>query len=1513
MRKRSTWTWSWGVIATLILGFGFSFLGSWLLERTNEQRATDAVAAATENAAVSVLSRLNLYQYGLRGIRGVVLTAGEHGISREAFDRYSLTRDFATEFPGARVMGFVRRVPEQEESQFLKLARADGKADFSVRQFSPQAGERYIIQYVAPVQGNQAAIGLDIASEQSRYAAALSAVKSGEARITAPITLVQATGKPQQSFLVLMPIFRGGATPETVTERETQTIGWAYTAILTGDVLKDLGIENETVHLQLTDVTTPGKAEVFYESTDDLKSHEVLMTHKLEREVYGRKWQIVLSAHPSFIERLHQVSPKLILLLGGLVTLLLAALTGVTSLSRHRRRLIFAEQARLAAIVDGSADGIIGKTLDDIVTNWNKGAEQLLGYTAEEAVGKPMAALIVPKELVAEEADYLARIKEGERISNFDTQRICKDGRQVEVSVNISPIYDETGHVVGVSKTLRDISSQKLAEARILELNSNLEQQVAQRTSELRHLNLLLGSVLRSATEVSIIATDLDGTIRVFNNGAEHLLGYDAAEVLGIRSPMLIHVPEEVAARSIELTSEYGLAIEGFRVFAHKPELEGAETREWTYVHKDGSQFPVTLSVTAMRDDDGALSGYLGIAVDVTERKAVEEKLAISLATTQVQRAELLAARDQLLMAAEVAELGIWSWTLEDNSLQWNDRMFELYDLPLSLQNNGLNYEHWRSRVHPDDLMIAAQELDAAIEGRDVYDSIFRIVRLDGQVRSIHAGAQVERDHAGVVLRLTGINRDITTQRELESRLLYAKEQADAASAAKSAFLANMSHEIRTPMNAVLGMLQLVQNTDLSVRQLDYVSKAHSAAKSLLGLLNDILDYSKIEAGKLQLDVHPFELEALMQELAVVLAGNQAQKEVEVMFDLDSNLPNDLIGDSLRLQQVLINLAGNALKFTLQGQVVVSLSLLQCSQNIVSIRVAVSDTGIGISPEQLQWIFDGFTQAEASTTRRFGGTGLGLVICKRLVRMMGGDLQVESQVGTGSRFWFDIDLEISTTPLPKLAHTAIDASTRILIVDDNAIAGELLWRAVQALGGQADHVNSGAQALEWVHKARAQGEAYDLILMDWRMADMDGISTARMIKQQSDGAPPKVIMITAYGHEVLADAYQAGDAPFVGFLIKPVTPKQLASAVQRALNTTNDAQASCAKSVINKIRRLDGLRFLVVEDNMLNRQVADELLTAEGAQITLAEGGLEGVSKVLAGGDPFDVVLMDIQMPDIDGFEATRRIRADRRFVTLPIVAMTANASSSDREACLAAGMNGHIGKPIDLEQLVATLLLQVKPTSSVTVPTEAQCAVEETVVEPRESIMRRFGSNLDLIHSVLRNFGPEIEKQLTELHDQIQHQDFLAVTRTLHAIKGSAGTMGARALSSLAGRLESMLLHNTDASVPTALASTTCVDELSELLHASVEKLNTEFDSPAHLNVDARSEPIAITQWRESLEQILLLLEVGNLQAIELADALAPKTPPPLRDRFDELVILVQSLDFGTAIPIGRDLLKIA
>jgi CheY-like chemotaxis protein/HPt (histidine-containing phosphotransfer) domain-containing protein len=722
-----------------------------------------------------------------------------------------------------------------------------------------------------------------------------------------------------------------------------------------------------------------------------------------------------------------------------------------------------------------------------------------------------------------------------------------------------------------------------------------------------------------------------------------------------------------------------------------------------------------------------------------------------------------------------------------------------------------------------------------------------------------------------------------------------------------------MSHEIRTPMNAVLGMLHLVQNTELNTRQLDYVNKAETAAKSLLGLLNDILDYSKIDAGKLQLDVHTFEVEALMSDLAVVLSGNQGRSDVEVMFDLDPQLPSALLGDSLRLQQVLINLAGNALKFTQHGHVVVRVEELQRLGEAVRVRIEVADTGIGISADQLARIFDGFTQAESSTTRRFGGTGLGLVISRRLINLMGAELQVSSEVGVGSRFWFDIELGISQAlPLRALC-PGVDRPMRLLVADDNEVAGYLLVRTVEALGWQVDLVTDGPQAVARVQQMQDDGKAYDVILMDWRMPDMDGLSAARLIRQQSKGqSAPMVIMITAYGREILSDAQQEGDAPFAGFLSKPITPQQLADTIQRVSAGESTPTPSVASMRAAQPKRLSGMHLLLVEDNMLNRQVAFELLQGEGAQVILAEGGLEGVRLATECAENLDVVLMDIQMPDIDGLEATRRIRADARCQGLTIIAMTANASSADEQACRAAGMDDHLGKPIDLEKMVATLRRHSGDTSAEP-EVQWQPDAHDSVVESSSAIKRRFGGNQELIRYVLSSFAPEQTKQLVRLQEQVEQRNAAGAAAVLHAIKGSSGTMGAWAMSQLAGELEQRLLQEDEAAKAHLLADGSFVEALYELLSASDQGLRAALELPENefTAADAGHACLPMEQWREALLDILQLLEAGNMQAIAQGEALLAQTPQTVRPQFDKLLQLVQSLDFAASLLAGRELLN--
>ncbi|UTH72976.1 response regulator [Chromobacterium sp. IIBBL 290-4] len=1005
-----------------------------------------------------------------------------------------------------------------------------------------------------------------------------------------------------------------------------------------------------------------------------------------------------------------------------------------------------------------------------------------------------------------------------------------------------------------------------------------------QADAELARLNRLLENVLDAASEFSIIATDAHGIITLYNSGAARMLGYSEEEMVGVSTPQRFHIPEEVEARSRELSARYGKPIEGFDIFVHEPNLHGVDSQKWTYVRKDGKQLMVSLVVTTMRDEAGRIHGYLGVAIDITDQVR--------------QQSELTAARDQLQMAAEMAGLGVWSWSPLEDKLQWNRKMYEIYRQPEALEAEGLGYGHWRERIHPDDRDEAERIVRDALDGKIPYETNFRVVYPDGQVRLIQAGARVEKDASGRALRITGINRDITEQRGYEDNLLKAKQQAEQASVAKSRFLANMSHEIRTPMNAVLGLQQLLLHTSLNERQRDYVDKTQKAARSLLGLLNDILDFSKIDADKLKLDPHPFDLEALMRDLAVVLSGNHGEKDVEVMFSMDPVLPTMLHGDRLRLQQVLINLAGNALKFTEQGHVLVSLSLQARREAEITLRFEIIDTGIGIAPDQLERIFDGFTQAEASTTRRFGGTGLGLVISKRLIELMGGSLHVESEPGKGSRFWFELPFGMTGDAMLAVSPAELKADMRVLVVDDNAIAGEILVNTITQVGWQAGYAEGGDEAIRLLREAVAAGQRYDVVLMDWRMPGLDGVAVARQVRQETEpDYAPIIVMVTAFGREVLAEIARRPLAPFCDVLTKPVTPQQLVDSIGRAV-----AGLELMPPLASAGPRLGGMRVLLVEDNPLNRQVASELLSAEGAMVALAEGGRQGVDRVTMSGEAYDVVIMDMQMPDMDGMEATRHIRADARFSKLPILAMTANVSAADRDACLASGMNDHVGKPIDIDEVVAKLLQLCGLEHELKPEPVLGGALDGALIEPLSSRLRRFGNKLKVYRAALTAFYPECDRLLKLMVSQAQREDWAELMASLHALKGAAATMGALELA----RQSALLLQQLRAADDRLRRELAVAAHLTALARLAA-------DSAEHLIASLPEEPRekqAVVLEPQSLLRMRGLLEDNNLEAMDLVADWLERDLGRHESAMNQVALCVQRLQFDEAKRIVGELL---
>ncbi len=797
-----------------------------------------------------------------------------------------------------------------------------------------------------------------------------------------------------------------------------------------------------------------------------------------------------------------------------------------------------------------------------------------------------------------------------------------------------------------------------------------------------------------------------------------------------------------------------------------------------------------------IRDASGQYRGRFYIFEDITSRRLLQAE---SLRSAQLLRGAIDAIDEAFVL-----------YDPQDRLLLCNDKYRQIYAASADLIVTGASFEDIvRKGAERGQYADAIGRVDAWVAERmaaHLASNISLIQHLDdGRVLRI-----IERRMADG--HIVGFRIDIT-------ELVRATEAAEQASRSKSQFLANMSHEIRTPMNAILGMLRLLHGTDLSARQLDYASKTEGAAKSLLGLLNDILDFSKMEAGKMDLDPQPFRLDQLLRELSVIVSANVGEKPLEVLFDIDAATPKFLLGDAMRLQQVLINLSGNAIKFTAQGEVVVQIKVMAQEGADTTLRFSVRDSGIGIAPENQRRIFDGFSQAEASTTRRFGGTGLGLSISRRLVALMGGELALDSVLGQGSCFYFTLTLPRAQPQAPQgeTLSERVGAPLSVLVVDDNALARELLVAMSQSWGWQVDAAADGAQALALMQARAAGAKApYEAIFMDWEMPGLDGWETLERMRQLRSATAPVTIMVTAHGREMLSARGAQEQAQLHAYLVKPITASMLFDAVADARSGRSQMRASATTPPAGG--RLQGMRLLVVEDNPINQQVARELLKAEGAWVAMADNGALGVQAVAEAATPFDAVLMDLQMPVMDGYGATRAIRHELGMKALPIIAMTANAMASDREACLAAGMNDHVGKPFDLNHLVRVLSRYLGQALAAEIDAAGESPLSPAVRQAAAdagidlgAALQRLGGNQDIYQSMLRSFVGELATTPERLLEAVATGDGASATRLLHTLKGLAATMGIGALAQTAAQAEKSLGQSLPPEQVRAAVQTVC------------------------------------------------------------------------------------------------------
>ncbi|MGQ3051911.1 MAG: CHASE domain-containing protein [Roseateles sp.] len=1841
-------------LLTLLAGWVLSGLLIAGVLQSNQRLYEARLAVLADEVAQLVERKFGLYEFGLRGTRGAVVAAGGPAVTRSAFEAYIGTRELAREFPGARGFGFIRRVPQADEDRFLAQARADGAAEFDIRELAPHAGERFVIQYIYPADSNRGATGLDVASEARRREAALSAAREGKVRLTAPLTLVQAGSQPRRGFLVFLPIYRAGAALHTPEAREAATLGWAYAPLVVDDVLVELELRLQEIGVRLTDAT---ETTAFFDSAHagNLPALDAVPLASREVAIFGRRWllqaqalqPLAAAARPqsalavgaaaalaagvlallvwfvmerrqgrsadaqaaapvtlrlflasplarwgglayfgfmaiylvldyragwhrqmdetrrtlaSFVDeradrletaqatrrktmlfladvppvqglmhalptgvdprdgssleswekRMQQIlrahlnsSPEVaqarligvadggrelvrvdrrgqdvvVIPRGGLrangdrpylqqalrlpagdvwvseldlnrengkleqphrptvryatpvyqadgelfgavvvnvdVTdrlaeaaaaapagatfyatnaagdyvmhpdpaqrfgfehgrqrrwsdefqpaalpqaanhtrlqawrgapglivaatarvspnadsavgtltytasmpvarlkaavwrdmaqnLALALGAGVTAglllylywASVQRQLLIRGQRLRLASIVDHSLDAIVGLDPQRVVTSWNRAAAQFFGIDEADAVGQPLLPLIqAPPELDALLADDARG--EGGRTREFDCQG--REGRPLRVSMSLSRVGGDGGG--DASAIIRDVTAEHAAQAQIEALNRNLESQVLERTAslnlerqrldniligtrvgtwewnvatgatvfnerwaeiigyrldelapvsietwaslahpedlpksgellrqhfegtaphysievrmrhrsgrwvwvlsrgqlltrtpdgapewmygthqditaikeaelEVKRVAALLASVLGAATELSIIATDPQGLITLFNTGAEQLLGYQAQEMVGVSTPAPLHLPAEVIERGEALTAEYGVAVAGFRAFVHKAELEGAERRVWTYVRKDGSTVPVSLVVTAIRDEDGGVAGYLGIAHDITERLRAE------------------------------------------------------------------------------------------------------------------------------------------------SALRHAKSAAEAASAAKSMFLANVSHEIRTPMNAVIGVAHLLESTPLDDDQRQLLSKLQIAGRSLLGIINDVLDLSKIEAGEMAVEVAPMKPAALLREVEQMFAPQAQAKGIGLELHGLSALPALLMTDELRLRQILVNLTSNAIKFTLHGTVSIQVTQEADAARKPWLRWRVCDTGVGIAPDVLERLFDPFVQADASTTRRFGGTGLGLSIVRKLAELMGGQVGVHSEPGQGSEFWLRLPLiEPTGNEIAALQDGGLD----VVVVDDNPDDRLILARMCRSLGWRALELPSGEALAAHCKQVVDAGEAPpDAVLVDWQMPGLDGLQAlVQVANEVGRKRLPAALIVSAHERSVISslDHQQLVDC----ILTKPVGPSELFNAVNHSVSRHTGSTERVARST--RVAAIDskwlmGVRVLVVDDSDINLEVARRLLERDGAIVLTAAHGREAVERLRLDPGGFDAVLMDVQMPEMDGYQATRLIRAELGLEKLPILALTAGALSEERRRAEAAGMNDFLTKPLDPQSLVSALRRAVEGArgqplqllAGANAPDVAVGWPEIDGIDGRDAA-HRLGQDVDLfvrlLGRLLREFGTA---SFAVMPTQDGSEDRDALTARLHKLRGSAGLLGARDVHRLAGEAENAL--RAGATIADVHPGLSALDQSLQGLMQAAHPVLAAGEAVGASTLPVAQASSAVTG--EALAQLVSLLHQQDLSAVQHFQALAPSlTAHWGTDYCGQVRHAVQELDFLAALQL--------
>ncbi|CAH9058758.1 Sensor histidine kinase RcsC [Pseudoalteromonas sp. CIP111854] len=1528
------------------IGFFITVSAAWLLHKQNEYELTAYSQTIASEITDNINKRFRYYEYGLSGTRAAILAVGVNNLSREQFENYINSRDIELEFPGLLGLGFIERVPKSQERQFLIQARADGAPNFTIKTLNAHSKDRFIIKYIYPEYNNVQAVGLDIGSERNRREAALAAARNNQPHLTLPITLVQANNKPQKGVLIMLPIYNKLETMLTPNSQEASTIGWVYSPLVIDQVLAPISQTVPEVLFTLTDTrsntafyesndqdVTPYSKHTITSTISIMGQHWALSVTPNAKALKAiDNWNIQqvliigLSATLLFSLILSLVHPQIIAEQNSP-----ERLTGLASITAYIKSSVFCKTwpptlILIVLLFMTSCWFITERQLSDVKQQLVQVNKQALNLFSQEAKKYHRGVLFLANTVSSvmlnlPQPDAQLSINARARLADvFKAYMLATPNVHQVRFIAASEIWRESVKVQRFTDTLRTFDgvtlqskkgepyitqSVKLGANNVYVSAINLNREVGQIEYPAR-------PVWRFATVIENEDGDPLGIV-VINVSAAPLLNMASKNtpsgietyILNAYNQFLSH-PTSTRTFAFELNESFkwedefsrtawssATDILGLRtlsgqfgnVWAKKSHFlhdKSLETQALN-IHSTVPQFPIIKDL--LLQFVLVLSGLTGVALISAIiqfwgwRNAQSKHREQWLSKQQSQRGKEVARFKALLDSAPDATLV----TDSNGTIQMaNAQAIKLFgyhreDLEGSSINVLIPKKYRDAHNHHLAQFSEQPQTRSMAQNRELWaiDAMGNELPVEVSLGGVRLDEQ---------LLITASIRSISERLAIEEQLRNALLTAEKATEAKSVFLANTSHEIRTPLNAIIGLTHLLIEEPLSDEHLKLVEKIQMSGKSLLGIVNDVLDLSKIEANEMKIESSPVALTELLEEISSIFLVQSQTKGLNFNLNIHPDLPRWVVTDSTRLRQILVNLLGNAIKFTELGDISLTVEPLSSSSahnsELIDVQFKVCDTGIGISEQAQSKLFKPFTQADDSTTRRFGGTGLGLSIVSKLVSLLDGKISVTSKSGQGSQFMVCLPLHVANehqiNALPNQ-----NESLFIIIAEDNPDDAKRIQNITKALGWRSEIVKDGEALIEnYTYRKTKKLRLPEVMLVDWKMPKLDGISALKQLaaivgREQL----PTVLMISATSPQ---DIRPLDDFDLIyNVLQKPINASGLFNAVNDAVtqSTGNAHQViQSTRTDAIKAKWLSGMHILVVDDSQVNLEVASSILIKNGAHVYTANSGENALSLLKSTPELYDTVLMDVQMPGIDGLETTKLIRQSLGLTALPIIALTAGALVEEKERALASGMNDFLSKPFEPSSLIKTLrssvgeyrsqLPQIQPLDSKPDANIDNWPKIEGLNQSQAKQLLLGDEQLFLktLDRLLTEHTNLITLPIDNIMEDDQQQYRLEIAAQVHKLRSVAGTVGAQQLHTLASEAENSLQKDLTSAKATLIQ---LIASLKQLEQASNETLSKWRASQLDNIVNASANSSA-SLTHETTQQILLLLQEQDLAALD-------------------------------------------